>query len=78
MNYTQFIRNRISDIQSADELKNFLISNKENFNTWNNSALNTLNDLVYELTGDKDSKAKIDNLKKILKRKSDPTMVKLL
>ena len=68
-NYTQFLRSRISELQSTEELTDFLIANKEAFNTWNNSALYTLTDLVQELTGEKEAKSKVDNLKRMLVRK---------
>lgn len=68
-NYTQFIQSRIADLQSTDELRNFLIANKEAFNIWNTSALDTLRDLVQELTGGKEAKSKVDNLKRMLTRK---------
>lgn len=68
-NYTQFVQNRISECESIDELKEFLISNKESFKAWNMSALKTLNHLINLLIGSPESKIKIDNLKRTLTRK---------
>lgn len=66
-NYTQYIKNKITDFQSEDELKEFLISNKENFASWNRSALNNLNDLMSELIATEEAKKEIDNLKRKLR-----------
>lgn len=41
-NYTQFVKNHIGELQSVAELKEFLIQNKQNFNSWNKSALKHL------------------------------------
>ena len=68
-NYTQYIKDRISDFQSEDELKEFLISNKENFASWNRSALKNLNDLMRELIATEEAKKEIDNLKRKLRNK---------
>lgn len=68
-NYTQFVRDRIHAFESVAELKEFLIQNKENFNTWNESALKTLNQLVLELIGPPESKATIDKLKQLINEK---------
>lgn len=68
-NYTQFIQNRIAEFKSIDELKEFLITNKENFTTWNQSALDMLNTLVSQLIGPPESKTDIDTLKRTLTRK---------
>lgn len=68
-NYTQFVRDRIHEFESVAELKEFLIQNKENFNTWNESASKTLNQLVLELIGPPESKATIDKLKQLINEK---------
>lgn len=68
-NYTQFIRDRISGFNSVNELQEFLIDNKANFNCWNNSALAAIKKMLLEITGDESSKAIVDNLKRNLTRK---------
>lgn len=68
-NYTQFIQDRISEFESVEELKTFLITHKENFHSWNHSALLTLNALIEQLIGPPESKIEIDTLKRTLTRK---------
>lgn len=67
-NYTQFVQNRICEFQSTDELKAFLTANKENFTSWNHSALETLEKLRKELVASDHAKEGIDNLKRTLSR----------
>lgn len=67
-NYTQFVQNCIANLHSTKDLKEFLISNKSNFDTWNRSALNKLNCLIGELLASEASKKEIDNLKKMISR----------
>lgn len=62
--YTQLIKNRIDNLESVAELKAFLIQNKNDFNTWNKSALDLLNNLKYIFIGSPESKAVIDKLKR--------------
>lgn len=68
-NYTQFVQSRIAEFTSIDQLKEFLINNKANFNAWNQSALAILNSLVNQLIGPEESKVEIDALKRTLQRK---------
>lgn len=68
-NYTQFVRDRITNFKTVDDLKEFLISNKENFNTWNKSALNKLRELVDTLIAQPESAAEIAKFKRVLTRK---------
>lgn len=69
--YTRFVQNRIVDFHSAEELKEFLISNKSRFDSWNISALNTLNSLIHELLASEEAKQEIDALKRTISRKKD-------
>lgn len=68
-NYTQFIQERISGFKSVDELQEFLIDNKANFNSWNGSAITVIKKLLLEITGGESSKAVVDTLKRNLKNK---------
>lgn len=68
-NYTQFIQRSIANFKSVEELKNFLIHNKENFTIWNQSVLKTLKDLLPQIIGSPESDVKIDTLKRKLKNK---------
>lgn len=70
-NYTQFVRNRISDFHSTDELREFLISNKNYFTSWNVSALNHLHSLINVLLASEEAKKEIDNLKRTINRNKD-------
>lgn len=67
-NYTLFVKKRVSEFHTEEELKEFLIANKENFRTWNHSALETLHGLRRELLGDEDMKEGIAALKRQLTR----------
>lgn len=67
-NYTRFIQNKISEFHSTDELKEFLIANKDNFNTWNKTALKTLQNLISILTTPPEETFRIDKLKRNLSR----------
>ncbi len=77
-NYTQFVKNHIRELQSVAELKEFLIPNKHNFNSWNQSALRMLNKLVLELIGPPESKATIDKLKRNINEKRYKNAEKLI
>ncbi|MDE6053973.1 MAG: hypothetical protein K2G55_09475 [Lachnospiraceae bacterium] len=68
-NYTQYVKNLIHECQSVAELKEFLTQNKGNFNAWNKSALNALNNYVSALIGSPESKSIIDNLKRTIAQK---------
>lgn len=70
-NYTSIVRNRILEIHSDAELKEFLISNKENFENWNVSASKKLHDLVSGLLGQPEIKVRIDALKRQLMRQAE-------
>ena len=67
--YTQYVQCKISDFSSTWELEEFLIANRDSFHSWNSTALNVINELMHELTGDEDAKLKIDNLKRTLSRR---------
>lgn len=69
--YTRFVQNRIVDFRSAEELKEFLIANRNRFDAWNISALNTLNGLIHELIASEEAKQEIDTLKRTISRKKD-------
>lgn len=74
-NYTLFVQRRISKFQSSDELKEFLIANKDNFKTWNISASKTLHEMVSLLLGPPQMKEKIDKFKhklKLTQKKENP------
>lgn len=66
-NYTKYVKNQISEFQSTDELKHFLIYNKESFRSWNKSAFKTIKNLVKNLLGSpkkiKKIKEEIDKLR---------------
>lgn len=68
-NYTQFVQMSILNFKTTQELEDFLIAHKENFNSWNTSALNRLKSLLLEIKGDEKSKLQIDALKRTLNRK---------
>ncbi len=76
-NYTQFVKNHIGELQSVAELKEFLIQNKQNFNSWNKSALKTLNKLVLELLGPPESKTTIDTLRQTINKNRNKSENKL-
>ncbi len=67
-NYTLFVRRRISQFCTDDELKEFLIANKDNFRTWNISASRTLHDLHSILLGSPEMKKRIEDLKRQLNK----------
>ena len=66
-NYTKYVKDQISEFQSTDELKHFLIYNKESFRSWNKSAFKTIKNLVKNLLGSpkkiKKIKEEIDKLR---------------
>lgn len=68
-NYTNFVRDRITEFQTEDELKEFLIANKENFKVWNVSALRTIRELRSILSDPPEIKKEIDDLKRNLVQK---------
>lgn len=68
-NYTQFVQERIDGFTSINQLKEFLVNNKANFSTWNQSAHVALHSLVNRLIGPEESKVEIDSLKRSLQRK---------
>lgn len=70
-NYTQFVQDQIRAFQSIDELKKFLIEQKDNFNSWNQSALSTLRLLVGQLICSAEAKNDIAALKRTLARKAN-------
>ena len=71
-NYTSFIQRRIEEIESVDELISFLSLNRENFSSWNESAYQTLDDLVKILLPSEKGKKEIDTLKRNIKRSHSP------
>lgn len=66
-NYTLFVQQKIEEINSTEELILFLILNKENFSSWNESAYKTLTDLVSELLPSENGKKDIDKIKRKIK-----------
>mgnify|MGYP003289492044 CR=1 FL=1 len=66
-NYTKFVQEQISSFQSEEELLYFLITNKHNFHAWNQTALSHIYTLIEEITGSKDNKQPIEELKKTRK-----------
>ena len=69
MNYTKFVRDQISEFKTTAELKEFLIANRESFNSWNKSAYDTLRYLISTLKGSpENSKKEIDTLKRRISR----------
>lgn len=73
--YTQFIQNQIAQADSIEELKEFLIANKSDFQHWNKSALSVLHDLIFQLIGSAESRADIEELRKSLTKKTIKTIV---
>lgn len=69
-NYTHFVQQHLSEIESTDELISFLTLNKENFDSWNQSALAELNNRLSELIPTEKGKKEIDNIKRTIKRKN--------
>ena len=67
-NYTLFVKNQINSMKTAGELTTFLISNKENFKSWNKSAGNMLKSLAAEITIPESAKKKTDELKRNISR----------
>ena len=75
-NYTKFVQSKISEFKTTDELKEFLIANKENFKSWNKSALKKLNELRTLLIGSDEIKSEFSDLKRRLRREIDKTSKK--
>ena len=50
--YTRVIKNRVTSIDTVDDLKKFLIQNKNSFTAWNQSALDKIQSLFAEIVGD--------------------------
>ncbi len=72
-NYTLFVYRTLSELKTTEELKDFLINNKSNFNSWNQSALKTLQDLKNTLIGSEDTRTDIEKLKRTFTRKIKST-----
>ena len=64
--YTSFIKNRIHEFNSTEELKSFLIQNKANFANWNNTAIRYIKKFFTEITGNEETARPI--IKKIQRR----------
>lgn len=73
--YTRFVQNQIAKAASPEELKEFLIANKSDFQCWNKSALSVLHDLISQLIGSAESRADIEELRKSLTKKTLKTIV---
>lgn len=69
-NYTQFIRQKLSDLHSTDELIHFLIQHKRNFEQWNQSASQELQQMLLKLIPTPEGKKEIDNIKRTINRKN--------
>lgn len=69
-NYTIFIKDSIEKFDSENELKHFLISNRENFQSWNKHALTEIQNILTTLIASPKGKEEIDSLKKRLFRKN--------
>jgi len=74
-NYTHFVQLHLSRIESTQELISFLTLNRENFASWNKSALVELNTRICELIPTEKGKKEIDNIKRTIKRKNTTTGV---
>lgn len=66
-NYTLFVQQSIEEIESTDELISFLSLNKENFSSWNESAYQTLDNLIKKLLPSENGKKEIDKIKRKIK-----------
>lgn len=66
--YTRLVQNRISQLQTIQELQAFLLNSLPAFRMWNYSALGSIRTLLSEITGAKASKPAIDHLKRTLAR----------
>ncbi len=64
--YTNFIKDRIRELNSTEELKSFLIQNKTSFADWNNTAIRYIKKFLTEITGNKKTARPI--IKKIQRR----------
>ncbi len=64
-NYTKFIQEQIDSFHSEDALVDFLITNKHNFHTWNQTALSHIYALWEEIIGPKDNQKAIETLQKM-------------
>ncbi|MBQ8798692.1 MAG: hypothetical protein IJZ55_03890 [Lachnospiraceae bacterium] len=69
-NYTLFVKQRVEDIKSKEELISFLVLNKENFSTWNETAYALLDNLVNELLPSENAKNEIEKIKRKIKLKN--------
>ncbi|MBQ7593553.1 MAG: hypothetical protein IJU48_04270 [Synergistaceae bacterium] len=53
--HTSFIKERIRELTSPEELKSFLTQNKANFTVWNNTAIRYIKQFFTEITGNEDA-----------------------
>lgn len=67
--FTQFYKEQIQSLQSEDALIEFLIDQKYNFHTWNQSAQDKINTLIHEILGHDKTQKTIDKLRAEVARK---------
>lgn len=68
--YTQLVKNQIAELQTVDELKNFLLQNKNGFRSWNNTALNYVKNFFAEIVGDEEkSRPIVQKIKRLSERR---------
>ena len=66
--YTQLVKNRVLEFDTVDELKRFLIQNKSNFRSWNNTALNYIRKFFDEIIGNEEmTRPIIQKIKRLAK-----------
>lgn len=65
--YTQLVKNRVSEFETVDELKKFLVQNKSNFHSWNNTALNHIRNFFDEIVGNEEiSRPIVQKIKRLV------------
>lgn len=65
--YTQLVKNRVSEFETVDELKKFLIQNKSNFYSWNKTALNYIRKFFGEIIGSEEmSRPIVQKIKRLV------------
>lgn len=70
--YTQIVKNQVSQLETLDELKNFLIQNKNLFRSWNNTALEYIKKFWAEIVGDEETvRPLVQKIKRIIGDRKD-------
>lgn len=65
--YTRLVKERVSEFETVDELKKFLIQNKRNFHSWNKTALNYIRKFFGEIIGSEEvSRPIVQKIKRLV------------